>query len=310
MMSTVVEASTVVAPAVNHARSLAFSAIGAIIGLSIAGYGLFTAEGTSTRSVPDEAVALINGQPILRGDFRTQLETQTGETLATSARATQLQVLDDMVREELLVQRSLELNFGETDQDVRNALVNAVTRQITVQVATANPTEQQLRAFHDRNPGRFTTEGSIEVRDFIVNPASGRSAAEKMKAAVAAAEALRAGSPVQSVMRDFDLQEPERYEQDYYFAVRYRLGDALFERIRELRAGQVSEPQQVGTDIHVVQVLQNVMPEPLGFEAARDQVLSQYKDAEQTRLMDATIKFLRGKSTIVIASDYASDYQP
>jgi hypothetical protein len=57
--------------------------------------------------VPYEAVALVNGQPLLRGDFITQLETQTGESLATSARDTQLRVLNDMVREELLVQRSV-----------------------------------------------------------------------------------------------------------------------------------------------------------------------------------------------------------
>jgi parvulin-like peptidyl-prolyl isomerase len=309
-MITVLEAPAAVEPAVSHARSLTFSAIGAIIGLSIAGYGLFTAAGTSTRTVPDEAVALINGQPLLRGDFITQLETQTGESLATSARDTQLRVLNDMVREELLVQRSLELNFGETDQDVRNALVSAVTRQITVQVATANPTERQLRAFYDEQPGRFTTEGKIEVRDLIVNNASGRSEAEQMKAAAAAAEALRAGVPTQSVLRDYDLKEPERHEEDYYFAVEYRLGDALFDRIRELRDGQVSDPQQIGGHVHVVQIVKNDMPQPLSFEAAGDQVLTQYKDAEQTRLMDATIKFLRSKSSIVIAKDYAGDYQP
>jgi parvulin-like peptidyl-prolyl isomerase len=300
-MSTVIEASAAAEPTVNYARSLAFSAIGAIVGLSIAGYGLFTAAGTSTRSVPDEAIALINGQPILRGDFSTQLETQTGETVATSSRDTQLKVLNDMVREELLVQRSLELNFGETDQDVRNAFLNAVTRQITVQVATGNPTEQQLRAFYDQNPGRFTTEGKIEVRDFIATDA---------KAASAAAEALRSGSPVPSVMRDFNLQESERHEQDYYFAVKYRLGDQLFAHVHELQAGQVSEPLPVGNAVHLVQVIKNERPQPLSFEAAGDQVLTQYKDAEQTRLMDATIKFLQSKSSIVIAKDYASDYQP
>ncbi|MFC4313166.1 peptidyl-prolyl cis-trans isomerase [Steroidobacter flavus] len=300
-MSTVIEADAAIEPSVNHARSLAFSAIGAIVGLSIAGYGLFTAAGTSTRSVPKEAVALINGQPILRGDFSTQLETQTGETLATSSRTTQLKILNDMVREELLVQRSLELNFGETDQDIRNALVSAVTRQITVQVATANPTQHQLQAYYDANPGRFTTEGKIEVRDFIAKDA---------RAASAAVEALRSGSPVQSVIRDFDLQEPERHEEDYYFAVKYRLGDALFAKVHELKAGQVSEPMQTGSGIHIVQVIKNETPQPLTFEAAGDQVLTQYKDAEQARLMDATIKFLQSKSSIVIAKDYASEYQP
>lgn len=300
-MSTVIEAGAAIEPSVNQARSLAFSAIGAIVGLSIAGYGLFTAKGTATRSVPEEAIALVNGQPVLRGDFGTQLETQTGETLAGSSRDTQLKILNDMVREELLVQRSLELNFGETDQDVRNALVSAVTRQITMQVATANPTPQQLQAYYDANPGRFTTEGKIEVRDFIAKDA---------RVASAAADALRAGSPAQSVMRDFDLQEPERHEEDYYFAVKYRLGDALFAKVRELRAGQVSDPVQTGNGVHIVQILKNEAPQPLRFEDARDQVLTQYKESEQTRLIDATIKFLRSKSSVVIAPDYASDYQP
>lgn len=300
-MSTVIETSAAIEPSVNHARALAFSAIGAIVGLSIAGYGLFTAEGTSTRTVPDEAVALINGQPILRGDFSTQLETQTGETLAASSRSTQLKILNDMVREELLVQRSLELNFGETDQDVRNALVSAVTRQITVQVATANPTEQQLRVYYNANPGWFTTEGKIEVRDFVANDT---------RSASAAAEALRSGAPVQSVLRDFNLQESERHEEDYYFAVKYRLGDQLFAKVHELKAGQVSDPVQTGSGVHIVQVIKNETPQPLSFEAASDQVLTQYKEAEQTRLMDATIKFLQSKSSVVIAKHYASDYQP
>jgi parvulin-like peptidyl-prolyl isomerase len=309
-MSTGIEAPPITDPSVNHARSLTFSAIGAMVGLAIAGYGLFTAEGTSTRSIPEDAVALVNGQPILRGDFKTQLEMQTGETLDASSRATQLDVLEDMVREELLVQRSLELNFGETDQDVRNALVSAATRQITVQIATTMPSEQQLRSFYDANREKFTTEGKLDVRHFVVSNDSEGSPADKINIAATAATALRSGSPAQGVMREFGLRERERHEEDYYFAVKYRLGDELFAHVRSLPPGRVSDPLQIGADVHVVQVIKNEMPRPLDFNDARDQVLTQYKDAEQTRVMNATLKFLRSKSTIAIAKDYASDYQP
>ena len=45
-----------------------------MIGLSLAAYGLFTAEGTTTGGLPAEDVALVNGRHILRSDFITQTE--------------------------------------------------------------------------------------------------------------------------------------------------------------------------------------------------------------------------------------------
>jgi len=48
---------------------------------------------------------------------------------------------------------------------------------------------------------------------------------------------------------------------------------------------------------------------PLTFERARLQVLTDYKNAQQERLMGATMRFLRERSKILIAADYA-DYKP
>ena len=105
----------------NVRRAVLLYAAGALAGLGIAGYGLFTASGTTTHSVPPEDMALINQRPILRSDFITQLETETGKTFGSPRRAQKLRVLDEMVREELRVQRGLELDYAETDQDTRNA---------------------------------------------------------------------------------------------------------------------------------------------------------------------------------------------
>jgi hypothetical protein len=52
------------------------------------------------------------------------------------------------------------------------------------------------------------------------------------------------------------------------------------------------------------------MPTPLTFERTQIDVLNDYKNAQQKLLMDATMKFLRGRTAIVIASDYANDYRP
>src|SRR5438093_737815 len=59
-------------------RSLLLLAAGAVIGLGIAGFGLFTAKGTASHTVPPEDAALVNQQPILISDFTTQLQSEFG----------------------------------------------------------------------------------------------------------------------------------------------------------------------------------------------------------------------------------------
>jgi hypothetical protein len=91
---------------VNTARAMTLCAIGALVGLGIAGYGLFTASGTSIRAVPAEDVATVNQRPVLRSDFINQVEMETGKRFEDTPRSARLQVLEEMVREEILVQRS------------------------------------------------------------------------------------------------------------------------------------------------------------------------------------------------------------
>src|SRR5258708_10067706 len=108
------------------ARSFFLSGLGALIGLGLAGYALFTARGTSTLVVPADDVALVNQQPISRSDYLAQLQTLYGVDLQHATAAEREKTLDDMIREELFVQRGKELDLASTDPDVRAALVNAV----------------------------------------------------------------------------------------------------------------------------------------------------------------------------------------
>jgi parvulin-like peptidyl-prolyl isomerase len=295
---------------VNFPRSMLLYVLGALIGLGMAGYGLFTAAGTSTHSIPPEDIALVNQRPILRSDFITQLENETGVTFGQSTKAQQLKVLREMVREELLVQRSVELDYPETDQDTRNALVSAVTQQSTVEVTTTEPSVTQLQDFYEQHKAQYASDGMMTVRNLLLPLAPGVSGAELEARARQAAQALRAGQSPEQVEAQFGMGESRRYELDYYFAAKYRLGDTVFDAVRDLSAGQVSDPISASDGVHVVQMLQNDKPVPLSFERARVQVLSDYKKAAEQRLLEATMQFLRTRSKIMIASDYARDYQP
>src|SRR5690349_14653314 len=168
-------------------------ALGAIIGLIVAGIGLFSARGTATHNVPPEDIALVNQRPVLRSDFVTQLESETGETFEQATRAEKLKVLDEMIREELLVQRGLELDFAETDQPTRNALAMAMDQQALAEVTTSQPTEQQLRDFFEKNRTRYASDGILTVRHVLIPAGSGGTPEQRAQKAHEVVAALRAG---------------------------------------------------------------------------------------------------------------------
>lgn len=294
---------------VNVTRSMTLCAIGAVVGLALAGVGLFSAQGTATHKMPPEDIALVNQRPVLRSDFVTQLESETGETFEQATRAEKLKVLDEMVREELLVQRGLELDFAETDQMTRNALAMAMDQQALAEATTSQPSEQQLREFFNKNPTRYASDGILTVRHLVLPVTRGAGAEASMQRARDAVSVLRANTPVEEVIAKFDFTEPRNDGDEFYFAAKIHLGDAVYARALQMKEGDVSEPLQAEDGIHIVKVIKDKVPVPLSFERARLQVLTDLKNAQQERLMAATMRFLRERSKILIAPDYA-DYAP
>jgi parvulin-like peptidyl-prolyl isomerase len=285
---------------VNSTRSMVLCAIGAVVGLVIAGIGLFSARGTATHNVPPEDIALVNQRPVLRSDFVNQLEGETGTPFDQATRAEKLKVLDEMIREELLVQRGLELDFAETDQMTRNALAMAMDQQALAEVTTSQPSEQQLREFFDKNPARYASDGILTVRHLV---------APAMSAAREAVVALRTNMPVEEVIAKYKLTEPRNDGDEFYFAAKIHLGDVVYAEALKLKDGEVSAPIQAADGVHIVKVIKDKVPVPLTFDRARLQVLTDFKNAQQERLLAATMRFLRERSKILIATDY-SDYKP
>ena len=296
---------------VNQARSITLFSLGAAIGLTIAGFGLLTAKGTATHVVPPENVALINQRPILRTDFIAQAEAELGKPLAEATTAERLKVLDEMLREELFVQRGLELDFPGTDPDTRTALVAAVEQQVVADVTTHQPGDAELQKYFEDNRSSYATEGTMTLHNLVL-PKDTASGSDAMATAQKAADALRAHAPVEEVVKTYGLQEmvPEHASgEQFYFAEKIHLGEPLYELALTLNDGDVSKPIAAADGIHVVQMVKHVKPLPLTFERVRSQVLNDYVTAEKKRLEDADLRYLRDKADILIADDYAADYE-
>jgi hypothetical protein len=293
---------------IHPLRSMILFALGTIIGIAIAGYGLFTAEGTVTHRVPPENLALVNNRPILRTDFIAQTETEFGMPFGETSREQRLKVLDEMIREELFVQRGLELDFPGTDPDTRTALVAAVLQQVVAEVTTRTPSEDELRKFFAANEAAYASEGTMVLRNVLFSAGKGPAATELAQRALAA---LRAGATPEE-LRSMGVEEvvPEHASpEQFYFAEKVHIGATLFDRAVTMDSGEVGEPIALPDGLHILQMVKNTHPAPSSFERARSQVLSNFVTEARKRVEDADLRYLRGKADILIAEDYAADYE-
>ena len=148
-------------------RALVLMAFGAVSGLVLAAIGLFTAKGTSTLIVPPEDVALVNQQPIMRSDYLAQLRALYDVDLADATPAQRRAVLDDMIREELFVQRGAELDVAAADPAVRTDMVSAVEQQSATDAMTQLPNDDKLLAYYQAHKDRYSSEGYMQLHDVV-----------------------------------------------------------------------------------------------------------------------------------------------
>lgn len=278
-------------------RSLVFCSIGAFLGLAIAGFGLFTAGGTRTSHVPSADVALVNGVPILMSDFISQINALYGVPLSQATPEQRKAVLDAMIREELYVQRGIELGLQNDIIEVRQALVGAVEAQQVANAIATPVSEAEMRATYTQNPDRYSTEGRLTLDDYI---------APDLPKATSAVNALRTGQDLSAVIRAQDL-EPSGLITDgteFYFAAKIHLGDALFSIARSLQQGQVADPIEEGGRWHVMIMRQNIPPQLRPFDTLKDKLMEDVRDATTAHLHETSEGFLLKRADILVAKGY------
>jgi parvulin-like peptidyl-prolyl isomerase len=282
---------------VANVRSFALMTGGALIGLFLAGYSLFTARGASTLSVPAEDVALVNQQAISRSDYLILLQTLYGVDLSHATREQRQKVLNDMIREELFVQRGKELDLASSDPEVRGALVNAVELEISENAITAQPNEATLRDYYAKHQDRYVSEGIMNVRDWVF-PAG------DLGDAAANREALKSGGISPQTLARLHAHESGRPKGDeFYFAAKIHLGDQLFASARDLSDGTTSAPIPLSDGVHVLYMVSNKRPVRFDFAKARAQVLNDYRNQAIEQLKAGDESFLRKRANVRIADD-------
>ena len=293
----------------NPRRSLVLFAAGAMIGLGIAAYGLFTAEGTQTRTIPPQDVAVVNGRHILRSDFIAQTEITWGAAFDDTTPEQRQRVLQDMINEELLVQRGLEIDLAASDADVRAAMVSGVNFQVDADITARQPADEELMAFYRERIEDYASEGVMRLRDLYVRPSDTLTSPAAREVAGQAVAVLRSGTPVETVMAMYELSDSGKVDQSdqFDFAAKIKLGAETFAAASPLTDGQTSEPftlpGDLYGDIHIVYMERRLPPVPREFADARDTVLQDFKRAATEQVEAANADFLRRRAEILIVPE-------
>lgn len=290
---------------VGPRRSLIIYACGAVLGLGLAGFALFTAKGTAVKTFPPEDVALVNGRHILRSDFMTQVQVEAGTPFAQTTHDQRLKVLHEMIDEETLVQRGLEVDLAASDPDVRTALVAGVNLQVDADVLAEQPSEAQLRAYYDKHIAKYSSDGVMAVRDMVMPIGSG-TAADAIKRAQQAADEIDRGAPLAQVMAKYSLKDSGQIDQadNFDFAVKVKLGDEIYAALSKIAPGQVSTPVQRPDGIHIVLLTKRIASVKLDYAKAADNVWQDYKRDRRDQMERANLKYLEGRADIELAPEF------
>ena len=153
-------------PRTPQRPSLRWLAIGAVAGLVAAAWGLLERAPGDT-PLPATAVAQINGRVIDVDRYDRAVESLRAALGRDPDDADKARLLTQLVDEELLVQRGVELGMAESETTVRAAIVQSLIASVTAEADAADPTDGELQEFLTANAERYTYATALSVDAWI-----------------------------------------------------------------------------------------------------------------------------------------------
>jgi hypothetical protein len=136
-------------------RALTLLAVGAVVGVLLGVATAFQTSDPDVRTFPDDAIALVNGRPISEEEYARAVALLASDKRTGVTDEDRAHVLNRLLEEELLVQRGIEVGLVDSDRTVRKAITQAMLASVVAESASAQPTDEVLRAFYAENPSLF-----------------------------------------------------------------------------------------------------------------------------------------------------------
>lgn len=266
-------------------------AVGALVGLALAGTGVLAPERARPGEMPEDAVAVVNGRAITGAKYHQALSALRADRREQALdEAVKRRVLERLIDDELLVQRGIELGLAERDPRVRADLGSAVIGQLTAGAQTTEPDGDQLAAFYAEHRGFFAQPARIRVAQLWF--------AERAAAEVARDELLAGRTPISELapvpVPDRLLPAPKLRDYIGATATRFALG---------ADAGAVSPVLPAVGGYRLLRVHEKRPARERPLAEVRELVRAEYLRRSGERALQRFLRERRERADIAVAED-------
>ena len=270
---------------------------GVLVGVALATSGaLRTPIGPGAADIADpDVAAVVDGVPIPADRLFAALAGLAVDSNTPLDAERRQRVLDELVAEELLVGRAIELGLVRSAPLARRHLVDAMLDLAGADADTAPPTDAELKAFYAAHPSLLQGDRLLHVDAlFFAAEPDGEGRARR------AAAALRAGEPPESVRDQLADRPPVEPPAGPVppATLRHYIGPTATAASEGLTPGEVSDPIRVGRGWRVLRLV-SARPAPTrDLDAVRDAVATLIQRERRARAVADYLTALRADADI------------
>lgn len=209
-------------------------------------------------------------------------------------------LIDDHVKEEILVRQALELGLDKDDTVVRRRLRQKMEFLNTADADALEATEAELQAYLDANPETFGVDGMLAFQQVFLNRQRHGDRIDQDAASVL--EALLsnpAGDP--ALFGDPTLLPPE-LPLSGKASIGQTFGGDFADGLDKAPLGQWTGPVASGFGLHLVRVTERVPGRTPALDEARDAVVREWTNARRKELEDQRMAELLKGYTVTVES--------
>lgn len=254
------------------------------IGVLLALVGLIDA---GDAPLDDATAALVNDQPVTTDELRSLLQRRAREGAPVDQL---LRTLDDMIDEELLIQRAQELGILRRDSNVRVAIIQAMEKSILNEERGRPISDEELIAFYRENTALFSEPLTLQLEELVLSDVTEVESVEAALRAGTSVDELAAGLASISMTRlppvPLSLESLAR-----------RYPGEVIARLEEASAGDVLlHESSRGT--HLTRVIHRLEASTPDFEEVQLSVLNELQIQRQEAAYDEYLLWLRERAEI------------
>lgn len=254
-----------------------------LLGCAIFGWFYVLNPTSETPENPKEIKISERVYDVLQTRFEAQMQRPPTEEEA-------LALVNQYIRQEILVREALALGLDQGDGIVRNRMVQKMAFLTESAAQSAVPDDATLKDHIDTYPDRFKSPAKITFEQVGISPTMSQTEVAEILTKLNAGE-----TPPADGISSMLMPKMERSDQ---IQVDGAFGRGMYSQVIGLVPGEWGGPVISGYGRHVVRVTEVVEPTPLSLDKARDKAIADWRNTLAVRLRETNEATLLSQYTI------------